>query len=72
MNKIITHGYFKDSFNKRTLKVITYKGNKTVAEDIKTLTSSADFNTLLGEVKQFNNDPTNQQEKRVKRIIDII
>lgn len=72
MNKIITHGYFKDSFNKKALKIITYKDNKAIAEDTRVTTSSADFQTLLGEVKQFNNDPTNQQEKRIKRIINII
>lgn len=71
MNKIITHGYFKDSFNKRSLKIITYKDKKAIAYDVRTLTSSEDFQTLLGEVKQFNNDPTNQDTKLVKRIIDL-
>lgn len=71
MNKIITHDYFKDSFNKRALKIITSTEGKITAEEIITLTSKEGFQTLLGEVKQFNNDPTNQQEKRIKRIINI-
>ena len=69
-NGIITHAY-EDSFKDKSIKLITLENNNIIREEIKTFQSKEEFQTLLGEVKQFNNDPTNQEDKRIQRIINI-
>ena len=69
-NGIITHAY-EDPFKGKSIKLITLKNNNIIREEIKTFQSKEEFQTLLGEVKQFNNDPTNQEDKRIQRIINI-
>lgn len=69
-NGIITHAY-KDPFKDKSIKLITLKNNNIIREEIKTFQSKEEFQTLLGEVKQFNNDSTNQEDKRTQRIINI-
>lgn len=67
-NGIITHAY-EDPFKDKSIKLITLENNNIIREEIKTFQSKEEFQTLLGEVKQFNNDPTNQEDKRIQRII---
>lgn len=67
---IITHAY-EDPFKDKSIKLITLENNNTIREEIKTFQSKEEFQTLLGEVKQFNNDSTNQKDKRIQRIINI-
>lgn len=69
-NGIITHAY-EDPFKDRSIKLITLENNNIIREEIKTFQSKEEFQTLLGEVKQFNNDSTNQKDKRTQRIINI-
>lgn len=69
-NGIITHAY-EDPFKDKSIKLITLENNNIIREEIKTFQSKEEFQTLLGEVKQFNNDPTNQEDKRIQRIINI-
>lgn len=69
-NGIITHAY-EDPFKDKSIKLITLENNNIIGEEIKTFQSKEEFQTLLGEVKQFNNDPTNQEDKRIQRIINI-
>ena len=69
-NGIITHAY-EDPFKDKSIKLITLKNNNIIGEEIKTFQSKEEFQTLLGEVKQFNNDSTNQEDKRIQRIINI-
>ena len=69
-NGIITHAY-EDPFKDKSIKLITLKNNNIIGEEIKTFQSKEEFQTLLGEVKQFNNDSTNQEDKRTQRIINI-
>lgn len=69
-NGIITHAY-EDPFKDRSIKLITLENNNIIMEEIKTFQSKEEFQTLLGEVKQFNNDSTNQKDKRTQRIINI-
>lgn len=69
-NGIITHAY-EDPFKDKSIKLITLENNNIIREEIKTFQSKEEFQTLLGEVKQFNNDPTNQKDKRIQRIINI-
>lgn len=69
-NGIITHAY-EDPFKDKSIKLITLKNNNIIGEEIKTFQSKEEFQTLLGEVKQFNNDSTNQKDKRTQRIINI-
>lgn len=67
---IITHAY-EDPFKDKSIKLITLENNNIIREEIKTFQSKEEFQTLLGEVKQFNNDSTNQKDKRIQRIINI-
>lgn len=69
-NGIITHAY-EDPFKDKSIKLITLENNNIIREEIKTFQSKEEFQTLLGEVKQFNNDSTNQEDKRIQRIINI-
>ena len=69
-NGIITHAY-EDPFKDKSIKLITLENNNIIGEEIKTFQSKEEFQTLLGEVKQFNNDSTNQKDKRTQRIINI-
>lgn len=70
-NGIITHAY-DDPFKDKSIKLITLENNNNIIrEEIKTFQSKEEFQTLLGEVKQFNNDSTNQRDKRIQRIINI-
>ena len=69
-NGIITHAY-EDPFKDKSIKLITLENNNIIREEIKTFQSKEEFQTLLGEVKQFNNDSTNQKDKRTQRIINI-
>ena len=69
-NGIITHAY-EDPFKDKSIKLITLENNNIIREEIKTFQSKEEFQTLLGEVKQFNNDPTNQKDQRIQRIINI-
>ena len=69
-NGIITHAY-EDPFKDKSIKLITLENNNIIREEIKTFQSNEEFQTLLREVKQFNNDPTNQKDKRIQRIINI-
>ena len=69
-NGIITHAY-EDPFKDKSIKLITLENNNIIREEIKTFQSKEEFQTLLGEVKQFNNDPTNKEDKRIQRIINI-
>lgn len=69
-NGIITHAY-EDPFKDKSIKLITLENNNIIKEKIKTFQSKEEFQTLLGEVKQFNNDSTNQRDKRIQRIINI-
>ena len=69
-NGIITHAY-EDPFKDKSIKLITLKNNNIIGEEIKTFQSKEEFQTLLGKVKQFNNDSTNQKDKRTQRIINI-
>jgi hypothetical protein len=69
-NGIITHAY-EDPFKDKSIKLITLENNNIIREEIKTFQSKEEFQTLLGEVKQFNNDSTNQRDKRIQRIINI-
>lgn len=69
-NGIITHAY-EDPFKDKSIKLITLENNNIIGEEIKTFQSKEEFQTLLGEVKQFNNDSTNQEDKRIQRIINI-
>ena len=69
-NGIITHAY-DDPFKDKSIKLITLENNNIIREEIKTFQSKEEFQTLLGEVKQFNNDSTNQRDKRIQRIINI-
>lgn len=69
-NGIITHAY-EDPFKDKSIKLITLENNNIIREEIKTFQSKEEFQTLLGEVKQFNNDSTNQEDKRTQRIINI-
>ena len=69
-NGIITHAY-EDPFKDKSIKLITLENNNIIREEIKTFQSKEEFQTLLGEVKQFNNDYTNQRDKRIQRIINI-
>lgn len=69
-NGIITHAY-EDPFKDKSIKLITLENNNIIREEIKTFQSKEEFQTLLGEVKQFNNDSTNQIDKRIQRIINI-
>ena len=45
--------------------------NNIIGEEEITFQSKEEFQTLLGKVKQFNNDSTNQKDKRTQRIINI-
>ena len=67
---IITHSY-EDPFKDKSIKLITLENNNIIREEIKTFQSKEEFQTLLGKVKQFNNDSTNQKDKRTQRIINI-
>ena len=67
---IITHSY-EDPFKDKSIKLITLENNNIIREEIKTFQSKEEFQTLLGGVKQFNNDSTNQRDKRIQRIINI-
>mgnify|MGYP003422281432 FL=1 len=69
-NGIITHAY-EDPFKDKSIKLITLENNNIIREEIKTFQSKEEFQTLLGKVKQFNNDSTNQKDKRTQRIINI-
>ena len=69
-NRIITHAY-EDPFKDKSIKLITLENNNIIREEIKTFQSKEEFQTLLGGVKQFNNDSTNQRDKRIQRIINI-
>lgn len=69
-NGIITHAY-EDPFKDKSIKLITLENDNIIREEIKTFQSKEEFQTLLGEVKQFNNDSTNQKDKRIQRIINI-
>ena len=69
-NGIITHAY-EDPFKDKSIKLITLENNNIIREEIKTFQSKEEFQTLLGEDKQFNNDSTNQEDKRIQRIINI-
>lgn len=69
-NGIITHAY-EDPFKDKSIKLITLENNNIIREEIKTFQYKEEFQTLLGEVKQFNNDSTNQRDKRIQRIINI-
>lgn len=69
-NGIITHAY-EDPFKDKPIKLITLENNNIIREEIKTFQSKEEFQTLLREVKQFNNDSTNQKDKRTQRIINI-
>lgn len=69
-NGIITHAY-EDPFKDKSIKLITLENNNIIREEIKTFQSKEEFQTLLGWVKQFNNDSTNQRDKRIQRIINI-
>ena len=69
-NGIITHAY-EDPFKDKSIKLITLENNNIIREEIKTFQSKEEFQTLLGEVKQFNNDSTNQKDQRIQRIINI-
>lgn len=69
-NGIITHAY-EDPFKDKSIKLITLENNNIIREEIKTFQSKEEFQTLLREVKQFNNDSTNQRDKRIQRIINI-
>ena len=69
-NGIITHAY-EDPFKDKSIKLITLENNNIIREEIKTFQSKEEFQTLLGGVKQFNNDPTNQKDQRIQRIINI-
>ena len=69
-NGIITHAY-EDPFKDKSIKLITLENNNIIREEIKTFQSKEEFQTLLGGVKQFNNDSTKQRDKRIQRIINI-
>ena len=67
---IITHSY-EDPFKDKLVKLLTYLNNNIIGEEEITFQSKEEFQTLLGKVKQFNNDSTNQKDKRTQRIINI-
>lgn len=67
---IITHSY-EDPFKGKSVKLLTYLNNNIIGEEEITFQSKEEFQTLLGKVKQFNNDSTNQKDKRTQRIINI-
>ena len=69
-NGIITHAY-EDPFKDKSIKLITLENKNIIREEIKTFQSKEEFQTLRGGVKQFNNDSTNQRDKRIQRIINI-
>ena len=69
-NGIITHAY-EDPFKDKSVKLLTYLNNNIIGEEEITFQSKEEFQTLLGKVKQFNNDSTNQKDKRTQRIINI-
>jgi hypothetical protein len=66
---INTHQY-EDPFHNKVLQVQTLdKDSKVIAVYEQPISSKEEFSTLLEEVKQYNNDPTNIEEHRSKRII---
>ena len=67
---IITHSY-EDPFKAKSLKLLTYLNNNIIGEEEITFQSKEEFQTLLGKVKQFNNDSTNKKDNRTQRIINI-
>ena len=67
---ILTHSY-EDPFKDKSVKLLTYLNNNIIGEEEITFQSKEEFQTLLGKVKQFNNDSTNQEDKRTQRIINI-
>lgn len=67
---IITHSY-DDPFKDKSVKLLTSLNNNIIGEEEITFQSKEEFQTLLGKVKQFNNDSTNQKDKRTQRIINI-
>lgn len=56
INNVSSNGMFP-------IKVVktTYRDNKAVADELMTLYSQEELNTLLGEVKQYNTDPSNKE-----------
>ena len=66
--KIQTHTY-QDPFTNKKVTVVSHKGREITNQEDVILNSQEDFSTLLEEVKQYNNDPTNIEEHRSKRII---
>ena len=66
---INTHQY-EDPFHNKVLQVQTLdKDSKIISACEIPISSREEFSTLLEEVKQYNNDPTNIEEHRSKRII---
>ena len=65
--KINTHTY-QDPFEGKEMKILYKEDGETVSTETITLSSRKEFSTLLEEVKQYNNDPTNIKEHRVKNI----
>lgn len=69
--QIKAHTY-QDPFNNKRVEVITKEGRKIINEEEVILSSQEEFSTLLEKVKQYNNDPANQKEKRIQTIVSHI
>ena len=69
--QIKAHTY-QDPFNNKKVEVITHEGRKIINVEEFTLSSQEEFSTLLEKVKQYNNDPANQKEKRIQTIVSHI
>ena len=68
--KIQTHTY-QDPFTNKKVTVVSHKGREITNQEDVILNSQEDFSTLLEEVKQYNNDPANYKEHRIKTIVTI-
>lgn len=69
--KIKAHTY-QDPFINKKVEVITQEGKEIINVEKITLSSQEEFSTLLEKVKQYNNDPANQKEKRIQTIVSKI
>ena len=65
--KINTHTY-QDPFKGKEMVINLLEEGHTKSSQTITLSSREEFSTLLEEVKQYNNDPTNIKEHRIKLI----
>lgn len=58
------------SFLESDIRVLTLDSNgNTLKTEPKTISSKIEFDTLLGEVVQFNNDPGNKGSGLTKRLV---